>query len=201
MRFLADESCESPGLAGLRLLDPDFLEASAGIPATEVQAPMGHEDLATTQQYVRVTGRDLERAMARLKAWREAGESVAQEVKDLTKPAKPRPERPRRPGTESSLQTLSDHFSSRRIPRAFLDVPSGAPRPERPNPPRQNRSIKSIPRPSSPKRVRGMVKEPDEARHWDVVEPDSGGARRLTCLPGAGRIVAKLGFRGMHVVG
>jgi hypothetical protein len=41
---------------------------------------MGHEDLSTTQRYVRVTGRDLERAMARLKAWREARESVAQEV-------------------------------------------------------------------------------------------------------------------------
>ena len=29
---------------------------------------MGHEDLSTTQRYVRVTGRDPERAMARLKA-------------------------------------------------------------------------------------------------------------------------------------
>jgi site-specific recombinase XerC len=46
--------------------------ASAGIPATDLQALMGHEDLSTTQRYVRVTGRDLERAMARLKAWREA---------------------------------------------------------------------------------------------------------------------------------
>ena len=65
--------------------------ASAGIPATELQALMGHEDLSTTQRYVRVTGRDLERAMARLKAWREARGSVRQEVKALMSPAKPRP--------------------------------------------------------------------------------------------------------------
>jgi len=42
---------------------------------------MGHEDLSTTQRYVRVTGRDLERAMARLKAWREARDSGAREVR------------------------------------------------------------------------------------------------------------------------
>jgi len=45
---------------------------SAGIPATELQALMGYEDLSTTQRYVRVTGRDLERAMALLKGWRDA---------------------------------------------------------------------------------------------------------------------------------
>ena len=49
--------------------------ASAGIPATELQALMGHEDLATTQRYVRVTGRDLERAIARVRAWRERREA------------------------------------------------------------------------------------------------------------------------------
>ena len=42
---------------------------------------MGHEDLSITQRYVRVTGRDLERAMARLKAWREVWDSVTQELK------------------------------------------------------------------------------------------------------------------------
>ncbi len=63
--------------------------ASAGIPATELQALMGHEDLSTTQRYVRVTGRDLERAMARLKVWRDARDSVASGVKTLLKPAKP----------------------------------------------------------------------------------------------------------------
>jgi len=91
MRFLADESCESPGLPGLRPVGLDFLEASGGIPATVLQALVGHEDLSTTQRYIKVTGRDLERAMVRPKAWREAGESVTQDVKDLTKPAKPRP--------------------------------------------------------------------------------------------------------------
>ncbi len=50
---------------------------------------MGHEDLSTTQRYVRVTGRDLERAMARLKAWRDARSSVTQEVKALLESAKP----------------------------------------------------------------------------------------------------------------
>lgn len=50
--------------------------AASGIPATELQALMGHEDLATTQRYVRVTGRDPERAMARMKAWRDARASV-----------------------------------------------------------------------------------------------------------------------------
>lgn len=49
------------------------------MPATELLALMGHEDLSTTQRYVRVTGWDLERAMARLKAWREAKNSVALE--------------------------------------------------------------------------------------------------------------------------
>ncbi len=64
--------------------------ASAGIPATEIQALMGHEDLSTTQRYVRVTGRDLERAMARVKAWRDARGSVTQEVKTILKPANSR---------------------------------------------------------------------------------------------------------------
>ena len=64
--------------------------ASAGIPATDLQALMGHEDLSTTQRYVRVTGRDLERAMARLKAWRESRDTAAEEVKTLLNPAKPR---------------------------------------------------------------------------------------------------------------
>ena len=57
----------------------------------ELQALMGHEDLSKTQRYVRVTGRDLERAMARLKAWREARGSAIQDVKTLLKPAKPLP--------------------------------------------------------------------------------------------------------------
>ncbi len=52
--------------------------ASTGIPAAELQALMGHEDLSTTQRYVRGTGRDLERAMARLKAWRDARGSIAE---------------------------------------------------------------------------------------------------------------------------
>lgn len=52
---------------------------------------MSHEDLSTTQRYVRVTGRDLEWAMARLKARRDAMSSVAQEVKTPLKPAKPHP--------------------------------------------------------------------------------------------------------------
>ncbi len=60
--------------------------ASAGIPATELQALMGHEDLSTTQRYVRVTGRDLERAMARLKAWREKRDCVAHEIRTPLKP-------------------------------------------------------------------------------------------------------------------
>ncbi len=55
--------------------------ASAGLTGLELQALMGHEDLSTTQQYIRVTGRDLERAMARLKAWREVRDSVTQELK------------------------------------------------------------------------------------------------------------------------
>jgi integrase/recombinase XerC len=64
--------------------------ASAGIPATELQALMGHEDLATTQRYVRVTGRDLERAMARLKAWRDARDSVTPVFDRGVGAAKPR---------------------------------------------------------------------------------------------------------------
>ena len=60
MRFLADESCESPVLRRLRLVSLDLNAASAGIPATLLQALMGHEDLATTHRYIRVTGRDLE---------------------------------------------------------------------------------------------------------------------------------------------
>jgi integrase len=65
--------------------------ASAGLTGSELQALMGPEDLSTTQQYIWVTGRDLERAMARLKAWREARGSATQEVKALMSPAKPRP--------------------------------------------------------------------------------------------------------------
>ncbi len=42
---------------------------------------MGHEDLSTTQRYIRVTGRDLKRAMARLKAWREARDYLIRELK------------------------------------------------------------------------------------------------------------------------
>jgi integrase len=63
--------------------------ASAGIPATELQALMGAEDLSTTQRHIKVTGRDLERPMARLKAWRDHRVSVAQEVKWCLDPAKP----------------------------------------------------------------------------------------------------------------
>jgi len=91
MRFLADESCESPGSRGLRLVGMDFLEASAGIREIDYQVLMGHEDLSTTQRYVHVTGRGLEWAMARLKARRDAMSSVAQEVKTLLKSAKPHP--------------------------------------------------------------------------------------------------------------
>jgi hypothetical protein len=50
---------------------------------------MGREDLPATEPHIRVTGRDLERAMARLKAWREARDFVAQGVKGLLKPAEP----------------------------------------------------------------------------------------------------------------
>ena len=50
--------------------------ASAGLTGSELQALMGHENLSTTQQYIRVTVRDLERVMARLKAWRDAKNSV-----------------------------------------------------------------------------------------------------------------------------
>lgn len=71
---------------------------------------MGNEDLCTTQRYVRVTGRDLERAMARLRAWREARGSVTEEVKALMESAEPRPERIRRSRTESGLQKLPDYF-------------------------------------------------------------------------------------------
>lgn len=34
--------------------------AFAGIPATDLQALMGHEDVSTTQRYIRVTERELE---------------------------------------------------------------------------------------------------------------------------------------------
>ena len=61
--------------------------ASAGIPATDLQALMGHEDLSTTQRYVRVTGRDLERAMARLKAWRDSRGGVSQDMGNVLRPA------------------------------------------------------------------------------------------------------------------
>ncbi len=64
--------------------------ASAGLTGSELQALMGHEDLSTTQQYIRVTGRDLERAMARLKAWREARGTTGEEVKALLKSANAR---------------------------------------------------------------------------------------------------------------
>ena len=57
--------------------------ASAGLTGSELQALMGHEDLSTTQQYIWVTGRDLERAMARLKAWREARVSVPPNLESL----------------------------------------------------------------------------------------------------------------------
>jgi integrase len=50
--------------------------ASAGIPATELQALMGHEDVSSTQRYVRVTGQALERAVTRLRQWRERRDSV-----------------------------------------------------------------------------------------------------------------------------
>jgi hypothetical protein len=66
-------------------------ERGSALVTPELEAPMGHEDLSTTQQYIRVTGRDLERAMARLKAWREARGSAMQDVKTLLKPAKPLP--------------------------------------------------------------------------------------------------------------
>jgi len=52
---------------------------------------MNHKDLSTIQQYIRVTGRDLDRAMARLKAWREARGSATQGIKTLMNPAKPLP--------------------------------------------------------------------------------------------------------------
>ena len=83
---------------------------SAGLTGSELQALMVHEDLSTTQQYIRVTGRDLELAMARLKAWREARDSMTLGVDAHLMPARPRPERLRRPSTESGLQTLSGLF-------------------------------------------------------------------------------------------
>ena len=52
---------------------------------------MGHEDLSTTQRYVRVTGRDLERAMALLKAWRDARDVAGNETNIPLKPARPLP--------------------------------------------------------------------------------------------------------------
>ena len=87
MRFLADESCESPDLRRLRPEGLDFLKASGGIAATELQTLMGHEDLSTTQRYVRVAGRDLERAMARLKAWRDTRGGVSQDMGNVLRPA------------------------------------------------------------------------------------------------------------------
>jgi hypothetical protein len=68
---------------------------------TGPDAPIGREDLSTTQQYIRVTGRELERAMARLKAGRDARDSVALEVSSLMHPAKPRPEQLCRASRES----------------------------------------------------------------------------------------------------
>jgi hypothetical protein len=50
---------------------------------------MAHRDLSTTQEYIWVTARDLERAMARLKAWREARGSVTQEIEAIIEPARP----------------------------------------------------------------------------------------------------------------
>ena len=99
-RFAAYQLCRTFGTEG----------ASAGLTGSELQALMGHEDLSTTQQYIRVTGRDLERAMARLKAWRDAKDSVTQEIKTLLRPAKPRPERLHRSWTKSGLQALSGFF-------------------------------------------------------------------------------------------
>lgn len=61
--------------------------ASAGLIGSYLEALMGREDLSTTQRYVRVTGRDLERAMARLKAWRDARDTVAPEVETVLQPA------------------------------------------------------------------------------------------------------------------
>lgn len=55
--------------------------ASAGIPATELQALMGHEDLTPTQRYIKLTGRDLERATSRLKAYRDSQASLRGEVR------------------------------------------------------------------------------------------------------------------------
>lgn len=65
------------------------MAVSAGLPATESQALMAHRDLSTTQEYIWVTARDLERAMARLKAWREARGSVTQEIEAIIEPARP----------------------------------------------------------------------------------------------------------------
>lgn len=65
--------------------------ASAGIPATELQALMGHENLSTTQRYVRVTGREPERTMARLKAWRDARDSARQDVESPVRTREPLP--------------------------------------------------------------------------------------------------------------
>ncbi len=67
------------------------MAVSAGIPATVLHAAMDREDLSTTQQYIRVTGRDLERAMARIKAWRAQGWSlrkIARELNEKGTPAK-----------------------------------------------------------------------------------------------------------------
>jgi len=60
--------------------------ASAGIPVTELQDLMGHEDLFTTQRYVRVIGWDLERAIAQLKARRDARDLVAPKLKCVRHP-------------------------------------------------------------------------------------------------------------------
>jgi hypothetical protein len=47
---------------------------------------MGHEDLSTAQQYIGVTGWDLERAIARLEAWREVEDSATPELKRKSSP-------------------------------------------------------------------------------------------------------------------
>lgn len=63
--------------------------ASAGAPATDLQQLMGHDELATTQGYLRVTSCDLERPMARLKAWRKAKDSVEPMVQQVIRSQSP----------------------------------------------------------------------------------------------------------------